>query len=64
MKWYRDTMLLDPSENRLMEQYGFKNSLVIRSARREDFGNYSCSAENKLGRARAFVEVSGEKEIY
>ena len=60
MKWYRDTMLLDPNENRLMEKYGFRHTLVLRSVADGDFGNYSCSAENKLGKARAFIEVSGE----
>ena len=61
VKWYRDTMLLDANENRLMEQYGFRHSMVIRRARRADFGNYSCSAENSLGRSRAFIEVSGKR---
>ena len=61
VKWYRDTMLLDANENRLMEQYGFRHSMVIRSAAKADFGNYSCSAENTLGRSRAFIEVSGKR---
>ena len=63
MKWYRDTMLLDANENWLMEQYGFRHSMVIREAARADFGNYSCSAENSLGRSRAFIEVSGEQML-
>ena len=53
-------MLLDANENRLMQHYGFRHTMVIRSAARADFGNYSCSAENSLGRSRAFIEVSGE----
>ena len=64
VKWYRDTMLLDANENRLMEQYGFRHSMVIRSAAKTDFGNYSCSAENSLGRSRAFIEVSGEQMLW
>lgn len=59
VKWYLATMLLDPNENRLMEKFGIRHSLVIHKARKSDFGNYSCSAENKLGRSRAFIEVSG-----
>lgn len=55
-------MLLDANENRLTKKYGFRHTLAIRRVGREDFGNYSCSAENDLGRARAFVEVSGERE--
>ena len=64
VKWYRDTMLLDANENRLMEQYGFRHSMVIRQAAKTDFGNYSCSAENSLGRSRAFIEVSGEQMLF
>ena len=53
-------MLLAQNENRMMEKYGFKHSLVVHRAEKADFGNYSCSAENKLGKARAFIEVAGE----
>ena len=61
VKWYRDTMLLDPNEFRLMEQFGIRHTLVLRKVAEEDFGNYSCSAENHLGKSRAFIEVSGKK---
>ena len=63
VKWYRDTMLLDPNEFRLMEQFGIRHTLVLRKVAEEDFGNYSCSAENHLGKSRAFIEVSGKKSI-
>ena len=59
MRWYRDTMLLEPNEHRLMEQFGIRHTLVLRKVNEGDFGNYSCSAENALGRSRAFIEVSG-----
>ena len=59
VKWYRDTMLLDPNESRLMEKFGIRHTLVLRKVAEEDFGNYSCSAENHLGKSRAFIEVSG-----
>ena len=62
VKWYRDTMLLDPNEFRLMEQFGIRKTLVLRKVRQQDFGNYSCSAENHLGKSRAFIEVSGKRE--
>ncbi len=60
VRWYRDTMLLDQNENRMMQAYGFRHSLLIHRAKQSDFGNYSCAAENELGRSRAFIEVSGE----
>ena len=53
-------MLLDPNEFRLMEQFGIRHTLVLRKVAEEDFGNYSCSAENHLGKSRAFIEVSGK----
>ena len=64
VKWYRDTMLLDPNEFRLMEQFGIRHTLVLRKVAEEDFGNYSCSAENHLGKSRAFIEVSGKKMLH
>jgi len=63
VKWYRDTMLLDPNESRLMEKFGIRHTLVLRKVAEEDFGNYSCSAENHLGKSRAFIEVSGRPNI-
>ena len=60
VRWYRDTMLLAQNENRMMKAYGVRHSLLIHRASRQDFGNYSCAAENKLGRSRAFIEVSGK----
>ena len=55
-------MLLAQNENRLMQQFGERHELLIHTADEDDFGNYSCSAENKLGRSRAFIEVSGGGE--
>ena len=52
-------MLLDPNEVRLMEHFGIRHVLVLRKVAEDDFGNYSCSAENHLGKSRAFIEVSG-----
>ena len=56
-------MLLDPNEFRLMEQFGIRHVLVLRKVAEDDFGNYSCSAENHLGKSRAFIEVSGKMMI-
>ena len=59
VKWYKDTMLLDPTNNRHMESYGNKHVLILRHVGEADFGNYSCTADNSLGRQRGFVDVSG-----
>lgn len=53
-------MLLDPNEYRLMEKFGIRHTLVLRRVAEDDFGNYSCSAENSLGKSRAFIELSGK----
>ena len=52
-------MLLDTNEDRRMEQFGVRHRLVIQYVRDSDFGNYSCYAENELGRSRGFIELSG-----
>jgi Immunoglobulin I-set domain len=62
VRWYRDTMLLDRNERRIMEQFGQRHRLVLTSLLTEDFANYSCYAENELGKARQFILLSGEKK--
>lgn len=59
VKWYKDTMLLDPTNNRHMETYGNRYVLLLKNVRETDFGNYSCMADNSLGRSRGSIEVSG-----
>ena len=52
-------MLLDPTNNRHMETYGNKHVLILKDVKETDFGNYSCMADNSLGRKRGTIEVSG-----
>jgi len=59
VKWYKDTMLLDPTNNRHMQTYGNRYVLLLKNVRETDFGNYSCMADNSLGRSRGSIEVSG-----
>ena len=49
LRWYKDTMLLDPSHHRQMETDGERHSLVLHHLKITDFGNYSCLADNGLG---------------
>ena len=58
--WYKDTMLLDSNGRRYMQQKGNRHTLLIRAVELEDFGNYSCSASNMLGKARAYIRVQGK----
>ena len=60
MKWYKDTMLLDQNNHRRMSSYGSRHLLTLSNVRETDFGNYSCVADNSLGKERAYVDVSGE----
>ena len=61
VRWYRETMVLARNENRLVEQFGIRHRLVIASVSQTDFGNYSCLAENDLGKSRGFIHLSGKK---
>lgn len=42
-----------------METRGNKHTLSIRNVQNSDFGNYSCVAENSLGKAKKYMELSG-----
>ena len=59
VKWYKDTMLLDPTNNRHMETYGDRHVLLLKNVRETDFGNYSCMAHNSLGREKGSISLSG-----
>ena len=61
VKWYKDTMLLDPTNHRRMENFGNKHVLILKSVTEASFGNYSCTADNSLGRQRGFIDVSGTR---
>jgi hypothetical protein len=61
VKWFRDTMILDTTDRRLVEERGSRHSLIIRKVQPSDFGNYSCEADNKLGRSKRHMELSGNR---
>jgi hypothetical protein len=37
----------------------FRHLLIIRKVGVTDFGNYSCMAENSLGRERGYIQITG-----
>ena len=59
VRWYRETMVLARNENRLMEQFGIRHRLVMARVSERDFRDFSCFAENDLGKNRGFIELSG-----
>lgn len=42
-----------------MEVRGSRHTLIIRKVQASDFGNYSCVADNSMGKAREYLELSG-----
>lgn len=58
--WYRDTLRLDTTERRSMEVRGSRHTLIIRKVQASDFGNYSCVADNPLGKMRQYLQLSGK----
>ncbi|XP_054083725.1 hemicentin-1 isoform X2 [Zeugodacus cucurbitae] len=61
--WFKDTMQLDTTERHIMENRGSRHTLIIRKVHPQDFGNYSCVAENQLGKARKTLQLSGKPNI-
>ncbi|XP_070494163.1 limbic system-associated membrane protein-like [Chironomus tepperi] len=59
MMWYLNSFLLDPTDRRSMYSKGDKYILNITNFQQSDFGNYSCVADNSLGRTKKYIEVSG-----
>lgn len=53
-------MQLDTTERRIMESRGSRHTLVIRKVHRSDFGNYTCVADNQLGKTRKSVQLTGK----
>uniref|UniRef100_A0A1B0D940 Uncharacterized protein n=1 Tax=Phlebotomus papatasi TaxID=29031 RepID=A0A1B0D940_PHLPP len=58
--WFKETMQLDTTERHIMENRGSRHTLIIRKVHLQDFGNYSCVAENPLGKARQTLALSGK----
>ncbi|KAL3275803.1 hypothetical protein HHI36_020547 [Cryptolaemus montrouzieri] len=53
-------MQLDTTERRIMESRGSRHTLFIRKVHRSDFGNYTCVADNQLGKTRKSVQLTGK----
>lgn len=60
VSWLRDTMPIDQhNEQYTMENRGTRHTLVIRRVKSQDFGNYSCVADNQLGKNKKIITLSG-----
>ncbi|XP_063708471.1 limbic system-associated membrane protein [Culicoides brevitarsis] len=59
MLWYQNSFLLDATDRRSMHSKDDRYILSIKNFQSSDFGNYSCVADNALGRTKKYIEVSG-----
>ncbi|XP_014251664.1 limbic system-associated membrane protein isoform X1 [Cimex lectularius] len=57
--WFKDTLRLASTERRITEVRGSRNTLIIRKVQASDFGNYSCLADNGIGKTKQYLELSG-----
>ncbi|KAG8229665.1 hypothetical protein J437_LFUL008598 [Ladona fulva] len=57
--WFRNTLRLETTERHITESRGSRHTLLLRKVHSADFGNYSCLADNTLGKTRQYVELSG-----
>ena len=50
VRWYKDSMLLEETDTIRMTSRSNRHTLILSSIKSgQDFGNYSCVAENTLG---------------
>lgn len=60
VSWLRDTMPIDQhNEQYTMENRLTRHTLTIRRVKAQDFGNYSCVADNQLGKNKKIITLSG-----
>ena len=62
--WYREERVIVPSDTRILESSNNKHTLILRNVEEADFGLYSCTADNLLGRSSQNIELSGRHSFY
>jgi hypothetical protein len=51
------------TEWRITDVRGNRYTLGLRKVQKTDFGNYSCVADNGLGKSKRFIEVTGKQNL-
>ncbi len=59
ISWYRRQKKLHETDRVLFQRKPGRLVMVVSGVGAQDFGNYSCKAENALGRARAYTALAG-----
>lgn len=60
VSWYRRQKKLHETDRLIFQTKVSRQTLHIRKVNPRDFGNYSCSAENSLGKARTYIGLTGQ----
>ncbi len=59
VSWYRRQKKLHETDRQLFQRKTGRETLHITQVDAGDFGNYSCKAENVLGKARTYTSLTG-----
>ncbi len=59
MTWLKDTVPVDQVQRYSAESRGTRHTLTIRRVNTLDFGNFSCVADNQLGKTKKTVTLTG-----
>ena len=63
ISWYRRQKKLHETDRQIFQKKESRQTLHIRRVKTEDFGNYSCRAENTLGKARTYTSLTGKRNL-
>lgn len=59
VSWSKDGKAIDVDQRFVHSHAGSRHVLSINNVKRDDFGNYRCSAENRFGNAHQDIELHG-----